>query len=198
MFIRRKLPSCASSGSIIHMSVLSLLVCLFVLSACGESSPPSHPLTTGDTTSTNDGSPTATGNPQSQILPITVDDTATNLSTYPGGSMDLKISTSPYAQCSFVVTYGQTTPSKAAGIIPQPANASGVVTWHWRVDTGAHTGTWPLTISAILPSGFRTTLQVNVTVTLAPISVVNSQTNLSAPLNGTMNLSIATVPEVSG
>ncbi len=174
--------------------VMFLTIYLIVMSGCGTTSP-DQPLTAGVGTPVDQGSPTASSG--SGIAAIKLINSQTTLSAYPGGFMTMAISTSPFAVTSFLVNYGLSTPSKDPGIVPRTTDANGVANWRWQVELGAHTGQWPLTISAILPNGSRTTKQVVVTVTLAPINVVGSQSTLGASPNGNMTLTIATAPRVS-
>jgi hypothetical protein len=164
------------------------------MSGCGTTSP-DQPLTSEAGTSVDQGSPTTSSG--SGIGALKLLPSQTNLSAYPGGYMTLAISTSPFAVSSFVVHYGLNTPSRAPGIVPRTTDANGVANWRWQVELGAHTGQWPLTISAIIPNGSRTTKQVNVTVTRAPVNVVGSQSTLGAFPNGNMTLTIATAPQVN-
>src|SRR5437764_13853402 len=106
--------------------------------------------------------------------------------------MTMTISTSPFAVCNFVVNYGLSTPSKAFGIIPRTADASGKASWRWQVDSGAHTGTWPLTISVMLANGAQATAKISAFVSLPPINVVGSQSNLIGRGKDNMMLTIAT------
>ena len=173
-----------------------ILCCTFFVVACGGTPlPPKHPLSANDTP-VDQASANATVTSSAQILPIKVVSSGTNVYSYPGGQVNLSITTSPYAICSFLVSYGRSTPSKSAGIIPHTANAQGMVSWTWRVDNDAHTGSWPLTLTAVLPSGQKTSTSVNVTVTLPPLTIVNSQSVLRAYPKGTMSLSISTAPNL--
>lgn len=173
-----------------------LMICLFLFSGCGTV-PADQPLTSSAGTATDQGpSGSLTASVDSQVAPIKVIDAQTNVTTYPGGYMTLTISTSPFAVCNFVVSYGLSTPSRAVGIAPRTADANGMASWRWQVEPGAHTGTWPLTISTILASGAQSSATVSVNVTLAPISVVANQSNLTGSPKGNMALTIVTAPSV--
>src|SRR5712691_11262057 len=174
---------------------LFLMLCLFLLSGCGSANEPDHPLTMG-TAAGDQGSPTADTGNQGTSIPIYVVNGQSALSSYPGGFMTITVSTSPFAVCNFIVYYGLSTPSKTFGIIPRTADANGIASWHWQVDGNARTGVWPVNITATLPSGEHATSKVNVFVTLPPINVVTSQTNLSGPPNSDLMLTIATAPSV--
>ncbi len=179
--------------------VFSLIVCFcYLLSACGAA-PSSHSLlnSSGTAIGLGGGSPTSSTGLNAQIQPIQVINKQSSLLIYPRGYMSLTIATSPYALCTFVVSYGQSKPSSAYGIIPRTASAIGTVSWRWQVDADAHTGLWPLTIVALLPSGAKTTGRVQVTVTHAPINVVANQTSLNAHPGEEMTLTIATAPEIN-
>lgn len=194
MVVRNKQRREHPCKMIIGGLVVFLTLYLFVMSGCGTTAP-DKPLTAEVSTPVDQGSPTASS--ASAIAAIELINSQTNLSAYPGGYMTMAISTSPFAISSFVVNYGLSTPSKSPGIVPLTTDAHGVANWRWQVELGAHTGVWPLSISAILPNGSRTTKQVNVTVTLAPINVVGSQSILNAFPNRIMTLTIATAPRVS-
>jgi hypothetical protein len=166
-----------------------ILICVALLAGCGKSTPPDQPLTTDSDTPT--ASVSATDVP-THITPITVIQGQTNLTTYPGGSVTLAISTSPFALCAIEVNYGLKAPSASLGMGSVTADAKGMASWHWTVTLQAHTGSWPLTVSAILPDGSRTSTQVNAYVTAAPISVQSAA--LSASPGKDMSLTIATSP----
>lgn len=175
--------------------ILSLLL-LLLLAACGTPPPSKHPLSQVDITPTNmanmQNSTVITSN--GYILPIQVSSGQSSLSTYPGGQMSLTISTSPYALCSFSIAYGQAAPSTNIGIVPHTADAKGMVNWTWRVDRDAHTGTWPLIITASLSGNGRITQTVPISVMLPPITVVSS--TLTAYPRQTMTVTISTAPNV--
>ena len=63
-----------------------------------------------------------------------------------GGVATLKAKTSPGATCSITVYY-KSGPSKAQGLTPITANASGEVTWSWKVGARTTPGTWPIDVS---------------------------------------------------
>ncbi len=167
-----------------------VVFCTFCMTACGVPAPPAKPLSSDDTpiTIARKALPTIT------VQPIHVENNLSHLVAYPGGQMSITIATNPNALCSLIVDYGRGIPSHSPGIAPSTADGNGIARWAWRVDGDAHTGWWPLTITAMLPNGAKTTSQVNVLVAFPPISVVSSQTNLTAAPHGTMALSIATAP----
>lgn len=170
-----------------------ILFCTFCLTACGVPAPPAHPLSNDDTSITVTGN---TASPTS-VRPIQVETSLSDLVTYPGGLMNMTIATNPHALCSFIIAYGLGTPSRNAGIAPVTADDNGLARWTWRVDGDARTGWWPLTITAVLPNGAKTTSQVSVHITFPPISIVSTQTNLTAPPRSMMTLTIATAPDIS-
>jgi len=158
------------------------------MTACGVPAPPAKPLSSNDTpiTIASKSLPTPT------VQPIHVENNLSHLVAYPGGQMSMTISTNPNALCSLMIDYGSGIPSHNPGIAPSLADGNGIARWAWRVDGSAHTGWWPLTITAVLPNGASTTSQVSVLVALPPISIVSS--NLSAAPHGTMALTVATAP----
>src|SRR5437660_4694243 len=167
-----------------------VVFCTFCMTACGVPAPPAKPLSGDDTSITITRQP----QPTTTVRPIRVENNLSHLVAYPGGTMSMAIATNPAALCSFIIDYGRGIPSHNAGTAPSTANGNGIARWTWRVDGDAHTGWWPLTITAVLPNGARTTAQVSVLVAFPSITIVNSQTNLAAPPHGTMALTIATAP----
>lgn len=167
---------------------------LFCLTACaGKSVLPAHPLTSMSLPLT----PTMTTSSllsAKHVIPIQILQDQSLLSTYPGGQMRLVVRTNPYALCSFVLNYGSDTPDRDAGIVPATSDVTGMARWTWRVDGGAHTGVWPLTIYAVLSDGSKISAKASVTVGLPPISVITAQTRLQAYQGQTMSLAIATAP----
>lgn len=172
-----------------------LMICMFLFVGC-SGTPSDHPLLT-DTPTVEQGTPGTVTDHNGTAIPIAVRDSQSTLTAYPGGYMTMTVDTSPYAVCNFLVYYGLSKPSKNFGIVPRTADANGMVSWHWQVDNGAHTGTWPLSFSATLPNGDHATAKINVVVTLAPISVLTSGSTLSAPPTGTFTVTIMTAPSVS-
>ncbi len=96
-----------------------ILFCSFLVVACGGvPPPPQHPLSMDNApTDTTTGTARPTSN--ASVLPIQVIATQSNMTSYPGGQMNMTISTSPYAVCFFSVDYGRGTPSKNMGIVPR-------------------------------------------------------------------------------
>lgn len=182
-----------SSRTAQRVSLLLPLLLLLLLAACGTPPPSKHPLSQVDITPTDAANSTVTtGN--GHVSPIQLLSSQSHLSTYPGGQMSMAVSTSPYALCSFSVSYGRSMPSANVGVVPHTADANGMVNWTWRVDQDAHTGTWPLTITASLAGSGRITQTVQVSVVLPPITVVSS--TLTAYPRQTMTLTISTAPNV--
>jgi hypothetical protein len=173
-----------------------VILCSFLVAGCGK--PPDsagRPQLLGTDIAT-DGSPNAAVSPDARVQSIKVMTAQSNLSTYPGGLMTLTIATTPNALCSFVVEYGLGAPSKSTGIVPVAANAGGIAQWRWQVERLAHPGIWPLAITAALAGGTNVTTRVQVTVASAHISVVGSQTRLTASPTQTMVLTISTAPSI--
>lgn len=167
---------------------IPVVMCAFLLSSCGGT-PVDHPLVTG--TPTFDVG-TSTTSARGKVAPIQVIGAQSSLTAYPGGTMSLAITTSPFAVCSLEVAYGHTKPSQIPGVAPATANSNGTASWHWFVAMNAITGTWPLTISANLANGARTTAQVTVTVTFPPLSVVSSDSKLTVHPGGVLKLELQT------
>jgi hypothetical protein len=184
-----------SSRKVLTYLFVYALFCSLLLFACGAPASPSKSLMSQEMEN-NGTHGIGTVTPLTQVLPVKVVNEKTNVSAYPAGQMNLTISTSPFAVCSFVVDYGRGKPSSNVGVVPRTADANGMASWTWRVDSDAHIGAWPLTITALLPNGSKTSTQINVSVTLPPINVLGSQTNLRALPGGIMQLTIATAPGV--
>ncbi len=177
---------------------LFLMICLLILSGCsGATKQNEQPFVLSTPTADQGGNGTAdTGTPDSGIPIVVVQDQST-LSTYPGGFMTMTVTTTPFAVCNFLVYYGLSTPSKTYGIVPVTANASGLASWKWQVDPAAHTGSWPLKISATLPNGQQSTQTTDVAVTLPSIGVISSQSNLTGAAKSQLTLAIQTAPSVN-
>lgn len=174
--------------------LLFLLFMLAVISGCGKT-PPDRPLLNGADTPTQ--AVVGSTGTASRGAPISVVPDKSNLTAYPGGNMSLSITTSPFTVCQILVYYGQTTPSKALGLVPRTTDAQGNASWNWQVALNIHTGTWPLKIVATASSGAVSTTTVNITVTLPPISLLNSQSNLTGYPETNLLLTIATAPWVN-
>lgn len=174
------------------MLTIPVIVCAFLLAGCGGGTPVDHPLVTG--TPTFDIG-TSTTSSRGKVAPIQV--TQSSLTAYPGGTMSLAITTSPYAVCSLEVAYGHSKPSQIPGATPATASSSGSASWRWFVATNAHTGNWPLTISANLANGAKATAQVTVTVVFPALSIVSSNSKLAVHPGGTIKLGLQTGPSVN-
>jgi hypothetical protein len=195
---RMKRQKQQSFNNAFYMLYGSIFCCALLLVACsGTPPPPKHPLSASETQTAGTQTPSSTSvSPGHSSFSITVVNSGTQISSYPGGQMSLTVSTSPFAVCSFSVNYGRSTPSTSSGIVPHTANAHGMVSWTWHVDSNAHTGSSPLTITAVLPDGQKTSTVVNAQVTFPPVSLVSSQSILRAAPKGTMSLDIFTAPDV--
>jgi hypothetical protein len=168
---------------------------MIVIAGCGKT-PPDKPLLEGTGTPTQQIGASTTST-SLHGAPIVVLANQSHLSTYPGGNMSLSITTSPYTVCQFLLYYGQSSPSKDLGIIPRTTDAQGNASWNWQVNLKVHTGTWPLKIIATASNGAVSTTTVNVTITLPPISLVSSQSNLIGYPKGNLLLTIATAPWIN-
>ncbi len=177
--------------AVLLMPIMTMvLACALLLASCAGT-PVDHPLVTG-TPTFDIGTSTSSG--RGSVTPIQVVDAQSNLTAYPGGTMSLAITTSPYAVCSLAVAYGHSKPSPIPGAAPATASASGAASWKWFVETNAHTGTWPLTISANLANGAKATAQVNVTVVFPPLGIVSTDSKLAVHPGGVLKLSLQMGP----
>ena len=73
--------------------------------------------------------------------------TATNLSEA-ARKLDaaLEIQTARGATCAITVHY-KSGPSRAKGLVPKTAAASGGVAWQWRVGSNTTPGRWPINVT---------------------------------------------------
>ena len=62
-----------------------------------------------------------------------------------GGQAAVTIQTTPGTPCAITVFY-RSGPSRASGLEPKPADASGRVTWTWKVGTRTTPGRWPIRV----------------------------------------------------
>ena len=174
---------------------LAPIALLLFLAACGTPAPSAHPLSQADLTPTDTTSSTG-GTAKTQIAPIKLLAAQSQLSGFPGGQMHMVVVTSPYALCVFTVSYGSGLSSANIGIVPHTADAQGMADWTWVIDKSAHTGSWPLKITASLPAGARMTTTIQVTVIFPPITLLSTQTVLRAYPGQNMALAITTAPGV--
>lgn len=72
---------------------------------------------------------------------------ASDLNVWPGDDAMVEIHTKPGATATIQVDY-LSGPSRAKGLYPQHADASGDITWTWKVGTRTTPGKWPVWISA--------------------------------------------------
>ena len=73
-----------------------------------------------------------------------------------GSQASVTATTSPGAACEVEVGYASG-PSKAAGLEPKPAEATGAVSWTWTVGAQTQVGTWPIAVTCSLGSETATT-----------------------------------------
>ena len=63
-----------------------------------------------------------------------------------GQNATLQASTSPNTSCGIEVDY-KSGPSTAAGLVPKTSDASGHVSWTWKVGSNTTPGSWPITVT---------------------------------------------------
>jgi len=68
-----------------------------------------------------------------------------------GADATVGIRTTPSANCHITVIYSSG-PSSAAGLGPQTAPSSGVLSWTWKVGSRTKPGSWPVTVSCSIGS----------------------------------------------
>jgi hypothetical protein len=76
----------------------------------------------------------------------------------PGRTATAKVKTSPRAECSIEVEY-KSGPSTAAGLDPKTANATGAVSWSWKVGINTSAGRWPVTVSCSKGDAFGSAIK---------------------------------------
>jgi hypothetical protein len=70
---------------------------------------------------------------------------SSSLNVRDGQYASVTVKTKPYATGTIEVIY-KSGPSKAKGLVPEKANASGYITWTWKVGTNTTPGTYPVII----------------------------------------------------
>ena len=99
--------------------------------------------------------PTETPEPEPTAAPapkaLSVKVTKRTASVRRNGTASVTIKTGKGARCSINVEYASGS-ATAAGLIDKKANASGVVTWSWKVGGRTTTGRWPIDITCDLGS----------------------------------------------
>ena len=96
-------------------------------------------LSSAQPTAVAQGTP-VTGNSQSGITVVSLTNPVSK-----GAEASLTIKTSPGSLCSITVYY-KSGPSKASGLEPKTADASGLVSWQWSVGVRTTSGNWPIEI----------------------------------------------------
>lgn len=184
-----------------HSILYLVLLCVTIIgsgafTACSNQQLPDRPLTHNGTMSDDEAPATTIAAQNKTIKPIEIVSSQSNLVSYANGKMSLTITTSPYAICNFIVSYGLSTPSKSFGIKPVTTDAHGVASWQWQVEGKAPTGTWPLKITATLVNGAQTTRNIGVIVTLPPVYLDSAKSNLSVARKAATTLTVVTAPSV--
>jgi hypothetical protein len=132
----------------------SLLVCL----ACGDTTsadraqPGTSPATSAAAILANPAaaSPKPTSKPTPKKSPVPVQTVVrflnAPLTVTRGSYATLQARTSPNKSCSIEVDY-KSGKSSAAGLGAKASNASGNVTWTWKVGAGTTRGAWPIIVT---------------------------------------------------
>jgi hypothetical protein len=176
--------------------LLVMTFCMEALAACGSHPLPDQTLTNNQAISNDGTPPTAAATSEKIIKPIEVITNRSRLTSYANGEMNLTITSSPYAICNFIVSYGMNMPSRAFGIKPVTADAYGQASWTWQVEGKAPTGSWPLKMTATSVSGAQTSRTINVIVTLPPINLDSTMSTLSVARKAEATLAVLTAPFV--
>jgi hypothetical protein len=90
--------------------------------------------------------------PNNQIAPIdnvTIDVVSLTSPIAKGSIASLTVQTTPGAACSITVYY-KSGASEAAGLGSQTADASGQVTWSWKVGSRTTSGIWKIVVNSQL------------------------------------------------
>ena len=102
-------------------------------------------------TSTPVRTATRTPTPTRTVVPTTTTSPSLEITKQPGtvrrgANASVAIRTTPATLCSIVVRY-KLGDSKATGLVPRYADATGTVRWTWTVGTTTTSGTWPVEIT---------------------------------------------------
>jgi hypothetical protein len=73
-----------------------------------------------------------------------------------GSHASVTAATAPAASCEIEVGYSSG-PSKAAGLEPKAADATGSVSWTWTIGGQTHVGTWPVAVTCSMGTETATT-----------------------------------------
>lgn len=174
-----------------------LMILASILTACNKQPSPDQPLTHGGMISGSATPSTAVTAQNKTVQPIEIVADQSHVSSYANGRMSLTITTSPYAICNFLVSYGMNTPSRALGIKPVTADAHGLASWQWQVESKATTGIWPLELTATLINGTQTKRSISVTISLPPIHLDTTKSILNVMHKTVATLAIITAPSTS-
>jgi hypothetical protein len=196
MFIDRTQSRWCQHSIFCIIALAITIACMGTFTACASQPPPDRPLTHNGTISDDEVPATIITSRSKTIKPIEIVSGQSNLISYANGKMSLTVTTSPYAICNFIVSYGMSEPSKSFGIKPMTADTHGVASWQWQVEGKAPTGTWPLKITATLANGAQTTRNINITVTLPPVYLDSAKSVLSVVRKAEATLAIVTAPSV--
>lgn len=184
--------------SLFSILLPSLLMALAsVLTACNNQPSPDQPLTYSNMISGSATPATIATIQNKAIQPIEIVADQSHVSSYANGKMSLTITTSPYAICNFLVSYGMNTPSRAFGIKPVTTDAHGLASWQWQVESKAATGIWPLELTATSVNGTQTKRSISVTVSLPPIHLDTTRSILKVTHKAIATLAIVTAPSTS-
>jgi hypothetical protein len=186
-------------NSFFSILLLSLLMIFTsILTACNSQSSTDLPLTHSGMLNGTAAPGTVVTAQSKAIQPIEIVADQSNISSYANGKMSLTITTSPYAICNVIVSYGLSTPSRAFGIKPVTADAHGFASWQWQVESRAATGIWPLQVTATTINGTQTTRSISVTVNLPPLHLDTTKSVLTVKRKATATLTIVTAPSTAG
>lgn len=126
--------------------------------ACGDTTTPAVTQTKASpsTIATATSTPPTTASPASAQLFVTFVNAP--LTVAHGSDAALQVRTAPNTSCSIEVDY-KSGPSKAAGLGAATSDATGNVSWTWKVGANTTPGSWPIIVTCGSASA-QTTIHV--------------------------------------
>jgi hypothetical protein len=116
--------------------------------ACGDTTTPA--VTQTEASPSTIATATATPPPPATATPASAQSFVTfvnaPLTVAHGSDATLQVRTAPNTSCSIEVDY-KSGPSKAAGLGPATSDATGSVSWTWKVGANTTLGSWPIIVT---------------------------------------------------
>ncbi|GMA48973.1 hypothetical protein GCM10025857_03300 [Alicyclobacillus contaminans] len=104
------------------------------------------PSLSSESTNHSSGSSSSTTHSSTKTTSSLPSIVSSNLDVYPGDYASVTVKAAPGAYGTIEVDY-ESGPSHAQGLVPMYADASGEITWTWKVGTRTHAGDWPIIIT---------------------------------------------------